>query len=332
MRFIQSLLLIILLQSCLAQDHKINGVSYVAHKDSITQKNVDPLLNINANYAAIMPFAMIKDLNHPEVTYSEERQWFGETKIGGKQYIETLKKNSIKTMLKPQLWVWKGEFTGYIEMKTDEDWIILENSYSKFILDFAQIAQDTNTPIFCIGTELEKFIAARPDYWTKLITKIRSIYKGKLTYAANWNEYEKTPFWDQLDYIGIDAYFPVSDSKTPTVEECMEGWKSHKKKMVEFTEKYNKPILFTEFGYRSVDYSGKAPWTVDRIEDKVNLEGQVNTTKALFKMFWKEHWFAGGFVWKWFINHDRVGGLENNRFTPQNKPVEKVIKEQYSTK
>ena len=136
-------------------------------------------------------------------------------------------------------------------------------------------------------------------------------------------------FWDQLDYIGVDAYFPVSDSKTPTIEECLKGWAKHKETLKTFSEKYNKPILFTEFGYRSIDYSGKAPWTVDRVESKVNLDAQVNTTKALFKTFWNEDWFAGGFVWKWFINHDKVGGLENNRFTPQNKPAETVIKEHY---
>ena len=329
MRIIQLICIVILFQSCTAQEAKINGVSFVAHRDSITQKNVNPLLNVNANYAAIMPFGVIKDLAHPEVSYGAERQWFGETKVGGKQYVKALKKDNIKIMLKPQLWVWRGEFTGFITMKTEADWQTLEETYSKYILDFAQVAQDSNTEIFCIGTELEKFVEQRPEYWHKLIQEVRAIYKGKLTYAANWNEYLKTPFWDQLDYIGIDAYFPVSDSKTPTVEECLKGWVKHKESIKQFADKYEKPILFTEFGYRSVDYAGKAPWTVDRIEEKVNLEAQVNTTKALFETFWKEDWFAGGFVWKWFINHDKVGGLENNRFTPQNKPAETVIKEHY---
>lgn len=329
MRFIQILLIVILLQSCTAQDKKINGVSFVAHRDSITQKNINPLLNINANYAAIMPFAMVRHLEHPVVDFDAERQWFGETILGGKQYINTLKNNSIDAMLKPQIWVRKGEFTGFLKMKSDEDWLTFEKTYSKFILTFAKVAQDTKTPIFCIGTELEQFVKARPEYWFNLIKDIREIYKGKLTYAANWNEFEKTPFWDQLDYIGVDAYFPVSDSKTPTVAECLKGWVLHKTTLKSFSEKFNKPILFTEFGYRSIDYAAKAPWTVDRVAENVNLEAQVNTTKALFEAFWKEDWFAGGFVWKWFINHDKVGGVDNNRFTPQNKPAETLIKEHY---
>jgi len=95
------------------------------------------------------------------------------------------------------------------------------------------------------------------------------------------------------------------------------------------SQQYDKPILFTEYGYRSVDYSGKSPWVSDRSMNQVNLEAQINTTKALFETFWQEDWFAGGFIWKWFINHDASGGLENAMFTPQNKPVEAVLREQY---
>ena len=61
----------------------------------------------------------------------------------------------------------------------------------------------------------------------------------------------------------------------------------------------------------------------------VNLDAQTNATKALFDTVWKEDWFAGGYLWKWFINHEEVGGVENNQFTPQNKPVEEILKVHY---
>lgn len=302
----------------------------MASGEPVETKNVNPVTNINANYAAIMPFGFIKSLEHPELRYNAKRQWFGETRKGVKQYIEKLREANIKIMLKPQIWIWNGEFTGYLKMTSETDWKELEATYSKFILEFAKQAQDLNVSIFCIGTELEQFINHRPEYWTQLIKDIRKIYKGKLTYAANWDEFIRTPFWNELDYIGIDAYFPVSNSKTPTVEECLKGWKEHKALIKSYSDKYNKPILFTEFGYRSVDYSGKEPWKSDRSMTAVNLQAQVNTTQALFETFWKEPWFSGGFIWKWFRDYDRVGGENNNQFTPQNKPVEKVIKNYFS--
>ncbi len=322
---------ILLIQSCVSQSEKINGISFVASREVVNRNHIQPVINIHANYAAIMPFGFIKNLEHPEIVHNTDRQWFGETRKGAKQYILELQKDNIKIMIKPQIWVWRGEFTGLIEMENESDWNTLEKSYSDFILEYATLAQELKAEIFCIGTELEKFIENRPTYWSALIKKIKSVYNGKLTYAANWDEYKRTPFWSELDYIGIDAYFPVSTSKTPTLVESLAGWESHKAKIKETSENYDRPILFTEFGYRSVDFSGRKPWVSDRSMNQVNLDAQTNTTQALFKTFWKESWFAGGFIWKWFIDHDAAGGEENHQFTPQNKPVEALIKSHYES-
>jgi hypothetical protein len=330
MKLFTAVLFVVLFQSCTSQVEKINGVSFVAASDSISDKNVKPVKAINANYASLMPFALLKATDSSNVYYNPKRQWFGETEEGLNQYAKWLRKSNIKLMVKPQIWVWNGEFTGTIKMANEADWKNLEKTYSKFILDFAGMSQRLNAEIFCIGTELEQFVKHRPDYWKQLIVEIRNVYKGKLTYAANWNEYEKTFFWNDLDFIGIDAYFPLTDEKTPSFEASMEGWKKHKTTIKSYSDKFSKPILFTEFGYRSMDYAAKKPWETSRIEKAVNLEAQTNTTKALFETFWHEPWFSGGFVWKWFHDYEAVGGINNNRFTPQNKPAEAVLKTYYS--
>lgn len=309
---------------------KISGVSYVASGDPTSQEHVDAVVKVNANFAAVMPFGFIRDLATPTIQHNTDKQWFGETKAGAKQYIELLHQNGIWVMIKPQIWIWRGEFTGYLKMSNEEDWKQLEDSYRLFILTYAELAQEVNAEMFCIGTELEQFIIARPEYWLQLISEIKEIYTGRLTYAANWDEYKRVPFWKELDYIGVDAYFPISDSKTPTVEEAQIGWQRWKEEMKLISEKENKNILFTEYGYRSVDYAGREPWKSDRDMTVVNLEAQSNLTKALYNELHKEAWFSGGFIWKWFIEHDKVGGPENNQFTPQNKPVEAIIQEHHA--
>lgn len=325
--------LIAMILGCSAAPYKptkINGVSFVAARDAVDSTHVEPVVNVNANYAAIMPFGFIKNLEHPEIIHNTDRQWFGETRAGAEQYISELRKANIKVMIKPQIWVWKGEFTGEIMMTSENDWQELETTYSSFILEYADLAQKVNAEIFCIGTELELFVKYRPEYWSQLIKKIRSIYNGKLTYAANWDEFRRTHFWDQLDYIGIDAYFPLSDKKTPSYDDCLQGWKSHKPIIKQLSKQLDRPVLFTEYGYRSVDFAGKQPWVYDYTMRDVNLQAQVNTTKALLDTFWEEDWFAGGFVWKWFIMHNDVGGHDNPMFTPQNKPVEAVLSKTYA--
>ncbi len=315
-------MLLLLQISCSSQFvSKINGVSFVASREEASQEHVKAVLDVYADYAAVMPFGFIRDLNSPEIIFDTDRQWYGETSQGAKQYIALLRQNKLKVMVKPQIWIWRGEFTGGLKMQTEENWKALEASYEDFILTYARLAQETKAELLCIGTELEQFVSNRPDYWKELIGKIRKVYKGKLTYAANWDEYKRTPFWEHLDFVGIDAYFPLSESKTPSVEELKEGWQNWKIKMKEVSEISGKPILFTEYGYRSMDFTAKKPWLVDRNQEEVNLDGQANAKKAIFEEFWGEDWFAGGFVWKWFIHHDR--------FTPQNKPAEEIIRLYY---
>lgn len=319
--------------SCARQQQpKINGISFVASSEKITKIYTDPVVRLNANYAAIMPFAYIHSLDSPTVHYDGNKQWFGETIPGVKQYISELKKNNIEIMLKPQLWVSQGEFTGNINMISEADWVEFETTYENFIMKFVKVAEEEHVKIFCIGTELERFVKHRPNYWVRLIEKIKEVYKGKLTYAANWDEYSKTTFWNELDYIGVNGYFPLTKDKTPKREALKTGWINRKLKMKKHADSLQKKILFTEFGYRSVDYTAVKPWDVDYSKTTVNLQGQTNATQVLFEELWQEEWFAGGFIWKWFVNYDKAGGHGNSRFTPQNKPVEDVIRKFYGKK
>ncbi|AUC86348.1 glycoside hydrolase [Polaribacter sp. ALD11] len=323
------LLLILLNFSCKSQAKKINGVSFVASRDSISNQHINPVLKAQSNYVALMPFGFIKELASPKIIHNTNRQWFGETKNGLLQYAKRFQKEKLSIMVKPHIWVWRGEFTGNIKMDSEEKWNTLENSYREFILTYAKAAENLNADILCIGTELEQFVVNRPAYWQKLIQEIRKVYKGKLTYAANWDEFKRVSFWKDLDFIGIDAYFPLSDKKSPTTAEYELGWKLHKEEVLRVQQQFNKPVLFTEFGYRSVDFNGKEPWDSSNVEGAVNLEAQANALQAIYNQFWKEEWFAGGFIWKWFHSHDKVGGEKNNRFTPQNKPAEELIRKLY---
>lgn len=323
------LLLIAIQISCNSQQKKINGVSFVASRDAISSKHITPVLKAQSNYVALMPYSYIRNIATPKIEFNTNREWFGETENGLLQYAQEFQKVHVKIMVKPHLWLRRGGFTGDLQPTTEENWLLLEKSYKDYILTYAKAAENLKAEILCIGTELEEFVKNRPNYWLNLIKEIRKIYKGKLTYAANWDEYKRITFWNQLDFIGIDAYFPLSDKKSPTIAEYEMGWQKHKEEIKRIQQKFKKPILFTEFGYRSIDFNGKEPWQANRIKGNVNLQAQSNALQAIHNQFWKEEWFAGGFIWKWFHRHDKVGGENNNRFTPQNKPAEKLLQKLY---
>ena len=329
-RYKHLLLILAIFQFSFVQGQKINGVSFVASYGAIDAQHVQPVLKVHASHVALMPFAFMKDLADPSLVFNTDRQWFGETEKGLVHYAHEFKKKHIKVMVKPQIWVSKGRFTGLIAMTSEEDWSLFEARYEKYILAYAVIAEKIQAAILCVGTELGDFVAQRPKFWNELIAKIKRVYKGKLTYAANWDEFKRVSFWGQLDFIGVDAYFPLSAEKTPTVADFEKGWQPHKKEIKMVQQRYQKSILFTEYGYRSVDFTGQNPWDSNHVEGGVNLLAQANATQAIYNQFWKEDWFAGGFIWKWFHNHSDSGGNDNNRFTPQNKPAEILLRKLYA--
>jgi len=308
---------------------KIDGVSFVSSHESITDSHIQPIRSINANWTALSPFAFMASLDNPEVRFNIDRQWRGERVDGIMEMCNTFKKNGIKIMLKPQIWIRRGEFTGQIMMKTDADWQAFEKNYTDFILTYAKVAEEQKIELFSIGTELASFAKVRPDYWAELIKKVRAVYKGKLTYAENWDKVDNVQFWSELDLIGVDAYFPLHEDRSPSLEQLREAWKPHKEQLKKLSSKNAKQIVFTEYGYRNTDYAAKQPWDSSREITSVNDKLQADALLALYQEFWKEDWFAGGFLWKWFHDIDRVGRMENNQFTPQNKPALETVRSFY---
>ncbi len=306
---------------------KMNGVSFVGAPKAVKSEAFNHVQRIHANWITLMPFGFTND-GDPNMKYNIDWQWWGEREEGIIKCSEYAKERGIKVMIKPQLWIQHGSFTGDFKLDSDAKWKIFEEGYENFILDYAYIADSVNADAYCIGTELKEFFNARPEFWGQLIDKVREIYDGPLTYAGNWDSYHKFPHWSKLDYIGIDAYFPLSDRQTPTVKELKKGWESHFRAIKSHQESVGKPVIFTEYGYRSINKNANTPWD-SGLGGEVNLNAQDNAYRALFEMFWEEDWFAGGFLWKWFDFHESAGGKKNNRFTPQNKPAETTIRNWY---
>lgn len=303
---------------------KINGITLVATHNPIDSTAITPIVNFNANHAVIVPYAWMKALDEPQVHYDEVRGDWGEKPHGVKKTIALMKAQQLDILIKPQLWIGHGDYTGNIHLTTEEDWKTLENSYTNYIMRFVTIAAQENVAMFCVGTELDSFVKLRPEFWDQLIKNIREVYKGKLTYAANWDNYDDVQFWEQLDYIGVDAYFPVSEEKTPLLATVKESWKKWKVDLSTLWRKHNKKILFTEYGYISADYAGKKPWENAAENHEVNEKAQAVLLQGLYESLWNEEWLAGGFIWKYHAEDSRWHGFEK-RFTPQDKLAQDVI-------
>lgn len=104
--------------------------------------------------------------------------------------------------------------------------------------------------------------------------------------------------------------------------------------MSSFASKLNKQILFTEFGYLSVDGCAGKTWELEQNINQlpVNEKAQATAYEALFEHFWKKDWWAGGFLWKWFPNDQGHEGYFEKDYTPQGKLAEKKLRDWYRPK
>lgn len=286
-------------------DRKIKGFSWEA-TDSVDLEHIQTIMPYHANWIAQTPFGWQAHINDPEMVFQNNRGYWGERDNGLIHTTQVADSAGIQTMLKPHIWMHRnsGGWRSDIEMKSEEDWKLWFQNYEAFILHYARLAEEQQIPLFCIGTELYKCASKREQDWRQLIAKVRQVYSGKLTYAANfYKEYESIQFWDDLDYIGIQGYFPLTKKEDPNLEELMEGWRPHYKSIKKFARKWNRPVIFTELGYRSMRNAAIEPWAwpngMEFSDADVSDEVQALCYEAFFNMFWKEDWVAGVFFWKW---------------------------------
>ncbi len=312
-------------------EKKMQGLNFVAPPRAFEKNPMMAVKEVGAEWIAVIPYAYTPK-DKATVRYNSSGwQWWGERPEGVAETIELAKKAGLNVMLKPQIYM-HGNWTGNMSFKTDEKWTKWEQEYENYIMPFVKNAEKEGIDLICIGTEFKLSVKKREHFWRALIQKIRAVYSGKLTYTANWDSYADVPFWDELDYVGISAYFPLLDIKTPTVKQLQKSWQPIRKEIRKHAEKTKKPILFTEFGYLSVDGCTYNTWELEgRVKQlKVNEEAQANAIDALFETFWDEPYWAGGFLWKWFPNMKGHEGYINKDYTPQGKKGCKVLKKWYS--
>jgi len=197
------------------------------------------------------------------------------------------------------------------------------NHYRKFVMHYARIAAAHKIALYSVGSELcsqEK----DADFWKKLIAEVKTVYKGELTYSANWDHYQKIEFWDDLDYLGLNGYYEMAKTDTPTVPDIVKRWWDISNQIANWQEQHNKKLIFTEIGYPSVDGGCAQPWDYTR-QANVDLQEQAVCYEAFFLSWRSSKHLAGVYFWNWYGQ----GGENDRSYTPRGKPAEKVLTRWY---
>ena len=320
------------------------GVSWVGGRWEMPENALPAAQELGIEWLSLTPFGWMDNHRTPAVRMNRRGRFWGETDHGLRTTARKARELGFRLMLKPHIWLTRpvdDGWIGVIDFDTEEEWLKWEADYRTFILHYAELAQAEDMEILCIATELSNPVRTRPQFWKSLIREIRTVYSGKLTYAANWyRDYDVVDIWPDLDYIGVNAYFPLTDRSGPSVSEIMTGWKPHIERIGRLAEAHGKPVLFTEVGYKNAPGTTIRPWewpprrrrrSVEPppVNYQVDQDEQVNAYEALFRSVGQLPWFRGLFIWKWYPDSSRITE-ERIEFSPQNKEAERVLHQWYS--
>ena len=225
------------------------------------------------------------------------------------------KAEGVTLFWKPHLAYWGTfQWRGAIDFGEDQAaWARFFSDYEDFIVAHARFAQARKIPIFSIGLEYKQTLRFE-KCWRKIIQAVRRVYSGQLTYGANWDTVSKVPFWDALDLIGVQAYFPLSNSTNPSDAELHKGWDRVFAQLSALGKQHKKKVLFTEIGYARYAHAAKEPWkpAMDNSEATIALRRQL--MKIAFERMDKSALVVGAFWWKWMPGrapYDRDFSMKN---------------------
>lgn len=134
-------------------------------------------------------------------------------------------------------------------------------SYQRLMVSYARVAQASGVELFSIGVELNSMAQEKNlPYWNALISAVRDVYSGDLIYSMNHGVAETMGFEEQLDYIGIDAFYALSAPSNPTVEQLIQEWQRITPFFEQTARRFNKPVILTELGVRAEEGAFLHPW------------------------------------------------------------------------
>jgi hypothetical protein len=209
------------------------------------------------------------------------------------RYLTYLKQYNYRIMFYPLLCVdtkgkpWRGHLSG--SPKQICDFFSKPQGYNDFILHYANLVKG-KVDAFIIGSELVGLTKVREgnnfpaiDALCDLASKVKQILGQEviITYGADWTEYHHTDggwyhmdkLWasPNIDVVGIDAYFPLTEQVTDTtnVNDIMKGWTSGEGYDFYYNQGQKLP-LDTKYAWKNISWwwenehynpnGNKTPW------------------------------------------------------------------------
>jgi hypothetical protein len=206
--------------------------------------------------------------------------------------VKAAKDAGLHVMLQPIVTPGDGAPSEALAPSDPEAWLA---SYGRALEPYLAMAEAEHVDVVCLGTRLGRAQGAAA--WPKLIEGARGAYAGKLTYAASHvpeSGYKAVAFWGALDYVGIDAFFPLADVAGPQAKDLEAGWRRAADELEAWRGGggAEKPILFTAAGLPGLVGAAAAPGRQDKAAPE-DERLQAAAFAAFYDTVWPRPWLAG---------------------------------------
>jgi len=287
---------------------------------------LDELARLGVTWISITPFGRLWALDSTEILMDFEAP-YEDNRVAVRRMIAQAHAHGMKVLVIPHLWVETGGWRGEIEPGSPERWAAYQASYRRFVVAWARDAQAAGADALSIGVECKSWSGRFGAYWRSLIGELRSEFDGLLTYSANWDEVDGVLFWDQLDLVGVNAFYPLAEHDGASYGEYVEGARRARELVRGSIAVLEMPVLFVEVGYTTRANAAVQPWLWpdDMTEVVVDEDEQARALAAVFEVFLPEPWFTGFFVWRYYASLDDVSQEAIWGFSPHAKVAEPLL-------
>ena len=307
-----------------AWDKDLNDPATAAQLD----QSLDDLVHTGATWVALNVFEFQDTLL--STTIAADPSLWSTDDLSVARAVQEMHDRGLKVLLKPMVDVKSPNYPWRGWIPPSPGWFA---GYTGFISGWAAKADALGVDAFSIGCEFRTIVQNTPpedlrDAVSAMIGAIRAAgYAGPLTYSANHDSYQDVPFWDLMDFVGIDAYFPSGlGTADPTLAQLEDAWAGIADDIeawlydpgLDLPDK----VVFTEIGCSKWDGCSELP---NEAQPSATLDTaeQADFYLASLRETWSREWMDGYFWWIW---DTEPGGADWNNFRFAGYPAQGVVR------
>lgn len=292
------------------------------------EETLDEVRRLGGNWVSLTVFSRVWDTKSRAVALGFERP-YEDTRAAMIRSVTQAHERGLRVLLVPHLWVESGQWRAEMQPGSDAAWDAWARSYRHMALEWASAAEEAGVDLFAVGVELRSWVTTpRAPSFVSLVREVRTVYTGPLTYAANWDDVEDTVVLGELDVIGINAFYPLHWEYGATSEQLYAGGDRVAKTVTELAKRYERPVIFTEFGYTTRKDTAIEPWLwPEQLGTVVESEhDQALAYAALLSPMRRVPGFGGTFVWRLYADIADLSQEPGWGFSPRGKRSEAVMR------